>query len=82
MWDSRLTIEHFLFMWKLLNGFLGIDDIRKRMGFHLASQCGCKNGDDSLNNIFLHCTHANYIWRECSSARYAIFLLILICLDL
>lgn len=42
------------------------DDVRKRMGFHLFSQCGCNNGEDSLDHIFLHCTSTNYLWRECA----------------
>lgn len=65
-WDSHCPIKYSLFMWKLINGFLGSDDVRKRMGFHLFSQCGCNNGEDSLDHIFLHCTSTNYLWRECA----------------
>lgn len=64
IWDSRLTLKLSLFMWKLHNDFLGTDNIQKRMGFLLASQYGCKNGEDNINHIFLHCKHANYLSRE------------------
>lgn len=65
--DSCLPLKYSLFMWKLHNGFLGLDDIWKMMGFKLASQCGCKNKEDRIDHIFLHRKHASYLWRE--SAR-------------
>lgn len=53
-------------MWKLSNGFLGFDGTRRRMGFLLASQCECRNSENSIDHIFFYYIHTNYLWRECA----------------
>lgn len=40
-------------MWKLTNSFFPVDSLIQTVGFHMASQCHCKQGEDAINHIFL-----------------------------
>lgn len=51
--DSLMPNKFSIFMWKLTNSFFPVDSLIQTVGFHMASQCHCKQGEDAINHIFL-----------------------------
>lgn len=61
-WDPLLSNKFLIFMWKLTNKFLPVDNVRQRIGFQLAFQCHYCQGQDSIAHIFLHYPYAIFLW--------------------
>lgn len=58
---KELSSSILVFMWRLLNKFLDLDDIRKTLGFQLAQWCHYGTDEESFEHVFLHCRYARYI---------------------
>lgn len=62
IWHKEIPLSISIFMWRLCNRFLALDDVIRSFGFSLASWCFCKSSEESVDHTFLHCSFARSLW--------------------
>jgi uncharacterized membrane protein len=69
--DLAVANLHFscsvcLFIWKLINGLLPLDNILRKLGLSLASKCFlCYSHEETILHIFFYCPVAQHLWKHC-----------------
>lgn len=58
-----LPLKMSFFGWRLLSGYLRLDNRLQKQGIYLVSKCGCSKGEvETLQHVFLHGKVAQETW--------------------
>lgn len=63
IWGPLIKPSISMFLWRLIHGWVPVDNRLRRKGIELVSICPrCKNEEESVQHLFLHCHVARAVW--------------------
>jgi len=64
IWHIKCPLKHTLFLWPTLSGKILVwDHLSSFMGYRLGQCALFMNDEDSVNQIFIHCSYFIEMWK-------------------
>ena len=62
IWQRHIPSWVSLFLWRLIHGFLAINDALSSRGFYMVSRCVYSRVVDSFRHLFVDCQQVRQAW--------------------
>ncbi|KAL0920132.1 hypothetical protein M5K25_009244 [Dendrobium thyrsiflorum] len=63
IWHNSIPVSYSILTWRLIKGFIPVDDRLKLKGFQGPSKCQCCYHNESIKHVFLDGFFAKQVWK-------------------